>query len=348
MSEKSGGLAVCVATIRPDEIARYLCQWAPLLAAQFGRSGISRVAFFIHEDSPERRFTAPEPSPARVVHTCHRDIREVLGVASWIIPKGSGASRSFPMYLAWREGFEYVVTMDDDCFPPDDEPESFFDNHLRAFRLDRWFRTIGGEEPRGVPYGNKGSLPVLLNHGLWTGIPDFDGPTALVRSRWPMSVVLRKGIEVIPPGMWFTLCAMNVCYHRRAIPAAYNLLMGVETAGFDRFDDIWSGLFLKKIADDLGFYVTNGGPFVRHLKASNPFSNLCKESLGIALHEEFWQHVSTARLEKCESVTQAYTNLAAWVRQFPKRSPKAPAKPGYFERLAEAMAVWASLFGASE
>jgi hypothetical protein len=234
--------------------------------------------------------------------------------------------------------------MDDDCYPPEKEGQNFFDAHLSAFEQDRWFRTIDGEHPRGIPYGDKGRLPVLLNHGLWTGVPDLDGPTALVRERWPVAVTLRAAREVIPPGMWFPLCAMNVCYHRTAIPGAYNLIMGLEEAGFDRFDDIWSGLFLKRIADHTGRYITSGLPFVRHAKASNYFANLRKEALGIQLHEDFWRFVADAPLDGATTIADSYNRLGTWVRQFPARHPGAPANRDYFEKLGEAMRLWSGLF----
>jgi hypothetical protein len=346
-SQKHLSFAICVATNRAEEVSAFLAAWAPYLRPRAIRDSAVQFSVFIHEDHPRRAFDLPSLEGVRTFHTSHADIDEVLGAAAWIIPRKTGASRSFPMYQAWKAGADFVLTMDDDCLPPPENAESFFETHLEAFRLDRWFRTIDGETPRGIPYGDKGALPVLVNHGIWTGIPDLDGPTALVRERHPTAIVLRAAREVIPPGMYFPLCAMNVCYRREAIPAAYNLLMGLEDAGFDRFDDIWSGLFIKRIADHLGHYITNGIPFVRHAKASNLFANLRKEALGIHLHEDFWKHVSAAPMEDSRSVLDCYRSLARWTGQFPKKYPQAPAPKGYFERLAEAMVCWTELFDRS-
>jgi len=124
--------------------------------------------------------------------------------------------------------------------------------------------------------------------------------------------------------------------------------MGLETAGFDRFDDIWSGLLLKRIADHLGLYITNGVPFIHHKKASNPFKNLQKESLGIHLHEYFWQHVAATPLNSVQTIADCYRQLADWVRRFPVEVPSAPAPSGYFERLGEAMVCWLELFDGAQ
>ena len=336
MSQES--VAVCVSTNRPREAAEFLRQWLP------GVRSRPEARVYLHLDVPEGREPAGLGDDPAVHRTSRADIEEVLGEDEWIIPRGSGAARSLPMYLAWRDGYRYIITLDDDCLPGDGGAGGFFDSHLSAFRVDRWFRTISGEEPRGIPYGDKGTLPVLLNHGLWTGIPDLDAPTSLVRARAPVTVVARATREVVPPGMWFPLGAMNVCYRREAIPAAYNLLMGLETFGVDRFDDIWSGLLLKKVADHLGYYVTNGLPFVRHVKASDPFSNLRKEALGLELHEKFWRQVERADLAGCRTIVEAYGRLAEEVAAFPRSDPSLPAPSGYFERLGDAMKAWSRLF----
>jgi hypothetical protein len=333
-----------VCTNREAEALRFLAEWDSYIARFCEASKCPRFSVFIHEDHPAKQLNPERFSSVKVVHTCQADIPITLGEKAWIIPRQTGAARSFPMYLAWKQGFDYILTMDDDCFPPEKDPGTFFDSHLQAFRMDRWFRTIGGVDPRGIPYGSKGNLPVLLNHGLWTGIPDLDGPTTLLAGRWPISLVLRATREVIAPGMWFPLCAMNVCYSRAAIPAAYNLLMGLDEYGFDRFDDIWSGLFLKRIADHLGFYITSGNPFVRHERASNVFACLRKEALGIQLHEEFWQFIAASQLGSARSVLEAYKQLADVVNRF--RSDSQPARDfaAYFRKLALAMLTWAELF----
>lgn len=337
-------VGICVPTIRKEQIIEFLKKWGPYWSSS-GQE-IYEVTLFIHEDCPTKMFQPNQSIGVEIVHTCHANIYEVLGTSEWIIPRSSGACRSFPMYLAWKHGCEYILTLDDDCYPVNGEGNSFLDMHLTAFHQDRWFRTISGEDPRGIPYQDRGHLPVLLNHGLWTGVPDLDGPTSLIQQRNSTAVVLRASQEVVPPGMWFTLCAMNVCYHRSAIPAAYNLLMGLETVGFDRFDDIWSGLLLKRIADHLGLYVTSGVPFVHHAKASNPFVNLRKEAFGIQLHEYFWRYVAAAPLDGVQTISGCYRQLADWIGFFPAAFPSAPTPPGYFERLSEAMVCWLNLFQA--
>ena len=334
-------IGVCIPTVRVEAIVRFMEQWAE--SFQHSLDSGFQIFVFVHEDAPTAQAYIADISSATVRHTCHTDLESELLEKQWIIPRGSGACRSFPMYLAWKAGCEFIITLDDDCFPLKEDSTIFFEEHLNSFQLDQWFRTIDGLNPRGIPYGDRGILPVLLNHGVWCGVPDLDGPTSLFYKNRSDQVILRSGKEVIPPGMFFPLCAMNVCYHRLAIPAAYNLLMGFNDYGFDRFDDIWSGLLLKKIADHLGYYITNGRPFVVHSKASNPFENNRKESLGIHVHEFFWKHIAVAPLNG-KNIIECYGQMAEWVKQFPVYFPEAPDQGDYFERLGKAMNEWLSLF----
>ncbi len=333
-------IGISVPTVRRESLEGFVAAWQPIWRTLEERF---ELCLYVHEDHPARSFELTRAAVGlEVVHTSHADLPALLGKRDWIVPRGSGACRSFPMYLAWKDGCEYVVTLDDDCLPAAGERGQFFAEHLAAFGLDRWFRTLDGDDPRGIPYGERGRLPVLLNHGLWENVPDLDGPTSLVRARQPQPTSLRGRREIVPPGVWFPLCGMNVCYHRSAIPAAYNLLMGVANVGFDRFDDIWSGFFLKRIADHLGLYCTSGLPHVNHSKASNYFVNLRKEALGIHLNEFVWRHVENAPLES-GSIRGAFAELGAWMREFPRAFPEAPSPAGYFERLSEAMLEWTEL-----
>jgi hypothetical protein len=334
-------VGICVPTVRGESIQGFLDAWTPFW---IGRDDSPLdVTVFVHEDHPDSTVDLSR-SGLSLVHTTQRDICATLGGREWIIPRGSGACRSFVMYEAWRAGCEYVITLDDDCHPHADDGKAFIASHLDAFRQDRWFRTISGDQPRGIPYEHVGHLRVGLNHGLWSEVPDLDGPTALVRKREPRHVTLRTGHEVVPPGMAFPLCAMNVCYHRSVIPAAYNLLMGLEATGLDRFDDIWSGLLLKRVLDYMGWYATTGEPFVRHIKRSDYFTNLRKEALGIHIHEHLWDYILDAPLEPGLTVAGAFVALAEHVCRFPERFPDVPCQDGYFARLGNAMVTWTELF----
>lgn len=49
---------------------------------------------------------------------------------------------------------------------------------------------------------------------------------------------------IVGKGTYLAVCSMNTSFTPEIIPAFYQLYMNFM--GVDRFDDIWSGIFLKK------------------------------------------------------------------------------------------------------
>jgi hypothetical protein len=79
--------------------------------------------------------------------------------------------------------------------------------------------------------------------------------------------------------------------------------------GIDRFDDIWSGIFLKRIADHLGDNVCIGKPLAFHNKRPrNTFNDLKKELNGMILNEWIWKAIDDDISGK--SYSDAYLSLA--------------------------------------
>ena len=138
--------------------------------------------------------------------------------------------------------------------------------------------------------------------------------------------------KTIPVGSYFPLCGMNLAFRPLAVPALYCLLMGKDYA-FDRFGDIWSGIILKKIADHLGYCINSGRPAIRHLRASSVWDNLKKEAPGLEVNEEFWAVVDRIPL-RGGSFRECYQEIAAGLT----------LQGSYWEKLRQAMLVWADLF----
>ena len=105
-------VGICVPTFGSTVIRDFLNSWSPHWE-KTARSS-SAVRLFVHEDSPHKTFDLKTISRLEVTHTAHPDIARELGSSEWIIPRGTGACRSFPMYLAWKAGCEYIVTLDHD------------------------------------------------------------------------------------------------------------------------------------------------------------------------------------------------------------------------------------------
>jgi reversibly glycosylated polypeptide/UDP-arabinopyranose mutase len=191
---------------------------------------------------------------------------------------------------------------------------------------------------RGLPYSVRGKDSVVVSHGLWSGALDLDGKT---ETKLP-NVLTEKAYppirQVIPEGQFFPMCSMNLAFKRDVVPLMYFPLMGFDphgtSWGYDRFDDIWCGLLVKKICDHLGLSVVNGSPMVEHRKASLPKKNREKEEKGLKKNETVWKSIASVSLTQT-SVTKSYIELVKKVRF--------PALP-YFRSLKKAAAIWSSYF----
>ena len=103
--------------------------------------------------------------------------------------------------------------------------------------------------------------------------------------------------------------------------------------GYDRFDDIWAGIFAKKIIDHLGYAVVNGSPFVEHKKASNVNENFKKEANGIKTNETLYKKVKNVELTS-NNIKKSHIELIDKIK-LPNES--------YFRKLKKSIKIWAEL-----
>jgi hypothetical protein len=339
-------ICLVVPTIRENSFKQFIQRWDALRL-------FDHVDLVVVEDNPKKTFSVPVPG---AIHYCWDDIECGLGSYSWIIPRRSDTVRSWGYLCAYRHGYEYILTLDDDCYPPTKEDglvyesgEVFVQEHLNALTgRTRWFNTLSSVKPRGVPfYGTGKLLSTVVNHGLWTNVLDYDAPTQLVA---PVKEKFSFDNRIVPHGLYFPMCGMNVMWRREWTVCMYHLLMGqaqdcddpggLTKLPFDRFGDIWCGIIMKKIADTNGRTVGTGMPYIRHERASNPFTNLKKEANGLEVNETFWEYVDLCQLRAQASLPDQYKHMGAHIGMW-----NCPAEyADYFKKLGNAMQVWAKLF----
>lgn len=312
-------VTIVVPTIRRANIAEFLAAWRDEFAGH-------RV--IVMEDNPEPTFDLGDSS---IVHLSWKDIDSELAEWSWIIPRRTDCVRSFGYFKAVQLGTDVIVTLDDDCFPI---APGFIEKHVRNLfdtsSEDAWVSTGTGVIPRGVPYlSRKRSQKVGISHGLWTNVPDYDACTQLVIGRGEGR--FEPVHQSIPVGKYYPMCGMNLAWRAELTPAMYFLLMGREWP-FDRFGDIWAGVFSKKICDHLGMGVVSGDPMIEHRRASNVWANLQKEAPGLPFNEQLWSAVDSIVLTET-TVAGCYAQLARDLS----------IEGDYWTRLRDAMSVWAEL-----
>lgn len=232
-----------------------------------------------------------------------------------LIPFNCIQRRNVGLLLAYLEGADIIVTIDDDNFVAE---ENYFSAHQivgNSLKLPVLTSSVGWLNvcdflqdkhlrkfyPRGHSLSHRdgneqisekvADVKIIANAGFWLGDPDID---AITRLATPIEVVSYKlnhsfclGHETYAP-----INSQNTAIHRSALPAYF-------LAPFiGRFDDIWAGYFLKRIADHLGDYFAFGAPLVKQVRnPHNLWNDLEAERLGLELSDLFCQTLRSIKLE---------------------------------------------------
>jgi len=248
------------------------------------------------------------------------------GIAEYghVVPAASHAETSFGLLYMWANPrLEYGFFIDDDTLPH--EAFDFFGRHydnlafegtVEEVRSDeRWVNVLyqnhdeHGLYPRGYPYAAMGETvetstahveagDVVASQGLWTNVPDLDAVRILMdgdlrgQAQTRTSADDYRGDFVAARDNYLTVCSMNLAFRREVVPAFYQLPMDDNEWDVGRFDDIWSGVFLKRACDVLGKRIYNGYPLCEHNKAPrSTFDDLTNEVPGLELNEHVWEVV---------------------------------------------------------
>ena len=241
---------------------------------------------------------------------------------SHLVPAASHAQTSFGLLYMWAHPrFEYGVFIDDDTLPHD---EDFFGRHMRNLAYEGDIEAVSSDEqwvnvlyqradehglyPRGYPYAAMDETvetttteidDVVASQGLWTNVPDLDAVRILMDGDLDGQAQTRTGRDdfthdfVAAEDNYLTVCSMNLAFRREVIPAFYQLPMDDNEWDVGRFDDIWSGVFLKRACDVLGKEIYNGYPLCEHNKAPrSTFDDLTNEVAGLELNEHLWETIA--------------------------------------------------------
>lgn len=280
----------------------------------------------------------PVPDGFDITIYDHKDIEKDLGKNEWIIPSRTSACRSYGYYKAWQQGDEFIATLDNDCFPETEDYwiDGHLNNLIKKVTLG-WESSIPNSKlpTRGFPYLIRDKSPIMLSHGLWSNIPDFDGIDMLKHPDIRFNRCLSS--KIIPKNNYYPMCGMNLAWKREITPLMYFGIFG-PSWGFDQYDDIWAGIFSKKILDHLNYGVISGYPSVEHRKQSNAFINLQKQAPGLLLNEELWQMIDKVQLTK-DNPLDCYKELLDKIQIDTKTD-----KTDYLLKYIEATKIWLSKF----
>ncbi len=285
-----------------------------------------------------------------------------------VIPERCHAETSFGFLVAYERKPDIILEVDDDVFPfashllVEAHARNLSDNDgVTVSCSSKWYNTMENLTftprrllfARGHPYGQRAENEHLtwknsgdrciLNMGLWTGCPDLDALTILYNGGMNgqcsiTSTGCKKGKVIVDKGTYFPVCSMNTAFLCEVTPAFYQMYSNFM--GIDRFDDIWSGVFIKKIADHLGRRISLGSPLVNHRKRTrDTLKDLRKEFEGMVINEKLWGLVDRVELEGA-TYWDSYSSL---VQKLGKKIPqtfKEPLHREFLEAQLQKMRLW--------
>lgn len=282
-----------------------------------------------------------------------------------IIPYNSDNRRNIGFLIAYQKGCETIISIDDDNFA---YPESDFigghkiigkDVELKTVSSDNgWFNICSLLEtspkrliyPRGFPFSKRGKDSaqysitrgkVMLNAGLWLNDPDVDAVSRL-NERVKAVKVLSDPI-MLDRYVKSPINTQNTSLHRELISCYYYISMDASIGGIklDRYGDIWSGFFAKKIADHMDFRVSLGSPIVVHNRTPhNLLKDLKEEFWGMTLTEELVEILEEIKLSESKC-GEAYVELGQLLFEEVNKNVEFPNEAKeYFKGLKENMKIW--------
>lgn len=289
-----------------------------------------------------RGFKIPEQTiPVDWIIVHDRKLQDVDGDAVHITApekgfygRGCDSIRSAGFLRAYLDGAQYILTVDDDCqIPPD-----WAEKHVEALQsiVHPWSFTVEDVLTRGMPYeGNPKA--VAISHGLWDNILDLDAETQKACPALAGYKHEGKWKQIHAP---FAQSSMNLGFRRAATPCMYQPNQG-EGTPFDRFADIWGGMFAQYCLMQHGYAFMNGGALVTHDRASNVETNLIKERPGKEVHETLWECVFSMPMHGA-TPAHTYCMLAGKIENFFGNDD---IQMQYFENLAANMRRWVHELG---
>jgi len=296
--------------------------------------------------------------------TKQRKWMQQFPVLEQMIPYNSDNRRNIGYLTAVERGADTIISIDDDNYVKE---EDYLAGHqivgtnqtLRtAESSNHWFNICSMLEtepkrtiyPRGFPYSKRwkddahfttSTGRVVINAGLWLSDPDVDAITNL--SMPVKTIAINSEQVMLAPKTFATINTQNTAFHRDVLPCYYYIVMEKQINGhfFNRYGDIWSGLFARRIVDQVGDRITFGHPLAEHRRNTHDLLKDFRDELwGVILTDEIVPVIESLHLTK-RTYSEAYVELAegleAAIHSSDKHSNDIKA---YFSLITENIKTW--------
>jgi reversibly glycosylated polypeptide len=229
-----------------------------------------------------------------------------------IIPYDTDNRRNIGHLLAYERSDEVTIALDDDNYPAaqSDYLEGFSGvgdrrqrNHIGTD--SGWYNVCDllavtpdvTIYPRGYPVSKRwiaqkskaseSSSRLVVQAGLWNGVPDIDAATHVSVNVTTKAVAGRN--IALANGTWCPFNTQNTAFLTEITPAFYYVAMRDHIKGqaVDRYGDIWASYFARKVIDAMGEdCVGFGDPAINHIRNEhNALMDLQLETPAMVLNE---------------------------------------------------------------
>jgi len=287
------------------------------------------------------------------------------------LPFDSIQRRNIGILLAYENGSDVIITIDDDNFVMGQDFVGLHSVVGKQSRLPAFSSTSGFfnvcsvlEADHGVEFYHRGypqaqrwaeaghfmscspsERTIAVNAGFWMDNPDIDALTRMERqivvrgfnSKWPGSNFSLES------GTWSPFNSQNTALMRDVIPAYF------LSPSIGRYDDIWASYIINRIAEHLGHAISFGEPLVRQER--NPhdlWKDLDVERNGMIMTDDFCAALRQVDLrggtygdcfgELCEKLPAAWPENTRWN----------DSQRQWREKLLEGMRIWHAVFSTSD
>ncbi len=274
------------------------------------------------------------------------------------IPLNSFSRRNFADLYAYKNQYDLIIRIDDDNFPIKQDffgPHSVVGDGINIPQIESssgWFNVCESLierdgisfYPRGYPYNMRwikqqstfkaGKGVLKINAGLWLGDPDVDAITRLCRKVDAIDYKLEEFGEtfVLAKHTWSPINTQNTAFNIDLVPAAF------VSPYSGRYDDIFSGYFLRKIMDHMGDLVGYGLPLVTQVRNEhNLWQDLEKEMHGNLTAHLLCDFLKGLKLEK-NSYPECMLEIVSLSRTYLTKLDDR------FEKILDGMEIWARIF----
>jgi len=271
--------------------------------------------------------------------------------------------RNIGLVIAYEQGAEQIITIDDDNFFVSDD---FVMHHSVGQSKDieilstksGWlnvcnFLTEKYNRPfyhRGYPLEQRFADEepttarvngnVVVNAGFWFGDPDIDALTRIYYFNKPIEAVAyeRGGHFALAHGTWSPFNSQNTSLAREIIPAYF------LSPYIGRYDDIWAAYVIKRISDHLGDYITFGDPVVKQERnVHNYWKDLAQEDKGMMLTTPFVEMLKAIPLSGT-TYSGCFKEISDGFKQKIAEAKISDEHRMFLQKYQEGMEVWIKTF----